>query len=218
MKNSLVALTALLALSPAIAVASPYDDYAAFNLANANIEASAEVTTQEGDLEITTNAQGEVTEMVMLSDVAFEFGSAELSKDAVVVLTAIASKLDGVSGLEIEGHTDNIGGEAENIALGLARAKAVAEWLMKNDYLAESELTLLSAGESNPLVPNVGPDGADDAIARAQNRRVAFHVVDTEQDIENIEQGAVQNAVQDATVVEAPAEPKVENAKEISPS
>ena len=193
MKITLAALSALCVSMPMVASASPADYAAAYNHVISEIEAEPdaneeiEATFDQSGLDITRNAEGEVTEMVMFSDVAFEFGSAELSSDAIAILEAVAAKLKSVPGLEIEGHTDSIGGEDDNLALGLARAETVGGWLIERGYFDSDALTLISAGEASPLVPNLRPDGGDDAVARAQNRRVAFHVVEPEFELEKVE-------------------------------
>lgn len=210
MKKSLVATTALLALFPALATATADDYDAGFNISAPVVEADETVAAadetvaaQDGALAITTDAHGEVTEMAMLSDVAFEFGSARLSPRAVAVLEIVAGELDGAAALEIVGHTDSIGSDAQNLALGLARAQAVGAWLQSNGYFVDSDLILLSEGEANPVLPNVLPDGSDDANARAQNRRVTFHVMEPEQDTP-VEAAFVDDAVaaEDVTSVE----------------
>lgn len=63
------------------------------------------------------------------------------------------------------GHTDDIGPEDYNLALGLRRAQAVKDYMVKHG-IAEERISIKSKGESQPAVPNDSPP------SRALNRRV----------------------------------------------
>ena len=63
------------------------------------------------------------------------------------------------------GHTDDIGPEDYNLALGLRRAQAVKDYMVKHG-IAEERISIKSMGESQPVVPNNSPPN------RALNRRV----------------------------------------------
>lgn len=67
--------------------------------------------------------------------------------------------------MTVEGHTDSVGGEAANQKLSERRAEAVKAYLVKAGIDA-SRLTAAGLGMSKPVASN------DDAIGRAQNRRV----------------------------------------------
>ncbi|KAF0151060.1 MAG: OmpA/MotB domain protein [Ignavibacteria bacterium] len=71
--------------------------------------------------------------------------------------------------VEIEGYTDNIGSESYNQKLSERRAEAVKKYLVSKG-VAESRLTVLGKGESNPVADNATADG------RAMNRRIEFKV------------------------------------------
>ena len=68
-------------------------------------------------------------------------------------------------------HTDDQGADDYNLKLSEARAKAVADWLIKKKIDA-ARITWKGYGESKPLVK--GTTEAD----RSQNRRVEFKVVE----------------------------------------
>jgi flagellar motor protein MotB len=75
--------------------------------------------------------------------------------------------------LEVEGHTDNqplrsTERYADNIALGKARAKAVAAFLTTEGGLPASMITSTSAGANRPPHPNTSPD------SRRRNRTVVL--------------------------------------------
>ena len=72
--------------------------------------------------------------------------------------------------IEIQGHTDSDGTEAENLELSTRRAQSV------NDYLVGAgidagRMTTVGYGESAPKVPN------DTADNKQLNRRIDFVVV-----------------------------------------
>jgi len=69
----------------------------------------------------------------------------------------------------IVGHTDNTGDEAANMAVGLARANAVRDWLQQNVEPAPKFRTE-SRGPSQPIVSNDTEEG------RSRNRRVEVAV------------------------------------------
>ena len=69
----------------------------------------------------------------------------------------------------IVGHTDNVGEDRENVALGLGRAKAIARILTTNG-IAANRVKVESKGESEPVTGNESEDG------RHQNRRVVITV------------------------------------------
>jgi outer membrane protein OmpA-like peptidoglycan-associated protein len=68
--------------------------------------------------------------------------------------------------LLIEGHTDNVGSAASNLALSDARAAAVKAALVGEFGIAADRLTTKGLGDTKPAVPNTTSEG------RAQNRRV----------------------------------------------
>ena len=138
----------------------------------------AEIAASDPALSVRTNEDGEADAMVMLADVLFGFGDASLSPDAQEVLAGIAEKLDGVPSLAITGHTDAIGAESINLALGQRRAEAVRDWLIQNTALDADAITAQSLGEADPIAPNQTADGADNPEGRALNRRVEFTLPD----------------------------------------
>jgi len=71
--------------------------------------------------------------------------------------------------LEIQGHTDNVGGEEYNKTLSENRAKAVKKYLIDKGVKAE-RITAKGFGLSKPIDTNDTPEG------RAKNRRVEFYI------------------------------------------
>lgn len=101
----------------------------------------------------------------------FQVGSASLSPDATALLDeAIAILTDNAATvLTVEGHTDDVGSEGDNLALSEARARAVVDYLVAGGIEA-TRLTAVGYGEARPIAGN------DTAEGRAENRRIEFVV------------------------------------------
>jgi len=86
------------------------------------------------------------------------------SKTALDSLLA-AARNQAAWSLSIEGHTDNIGGDAHNQTLSEKRAAAVKAYLVKAG-VDEKRLTTKGFGASKPVASN------DTSLGRSENRRV----------------------------------------------
>ena len=121
-------------------------------------------------------AEGKLLYETVLTDekVKFGFDVAELSPEAKAALDEFANGLvsagKGVY-IEIQGHTDAIGGESYNEHLGLERAEAVRRYLSQQHKFPLHRINIISYGESAPVADNDSREG------RAQNRRVALVVL-----------------------------------------
>ena len=98
----------------------------------------------------------------------FDFGSATIKPESEPVLKEIADALtkNPAWKLSVEGHTDNVGGEAPNMDLSRRRATAVKEALTARFHVDAGKLATAGFGASRPKEPN------DTAEGRARNRRV----------------------------------------------
>lgn len=105
----------------------------------------------------------------VLEDVFFEFDKADLSSDAKRKLENNARQLkDAMSvTIQIEGHCDERGTNAYNLALGERRAKAAAGYLRQLG-VAGSRISTVSYGEEKPFAMG------HDESAWAKNRRAHF--------------------------------------------
>jgi outer membrane protein OmpA-like peptidoglycan-associated protein len=102
----------------------------------------------------------------------FPFNSTERDRDPKVedFLKELCAKHKATNAtFALVGHTDNVGTDEENIALGLARAKTVAQSLRRNG-IAANRINTTSKGESEPVADNSTDEG------RQQNRRVVITV------------------------------------------
>jgi outer membrane protein OmpA-like peptidoglycan-associated protein len=109
---------------------------------------------------------------IVLKNVFFETGSAELRPESITELTRLKELLEENPGLRIRinGHTDNVGSEEDNQLLSENRAKAVYTFLVENGIDAE-RLRYKGFGESQPIAGNERPEG------RQTNRRTEFEVI-----------------------------------------
>ncbi|MCE7924635.1 MAG: OmpA family protein [Haliscomenobacteraceae bacterium CHB4] len=102
----------------------------------------------------------------------FPFNSTERDRDAKVdaYLKQLCDKHKGTAAtFNVVGHTDNVGTDEENMALGLARARTVVRTLTENG-IAANRIQTSSKGESEPVADNATDEG------RQKNRRVVITV------------------------------------------
>jgi outer membrane protein OmpA-like peptidoglycan-associated protein len=122
------------------------------------------------NLDARATARGVV---VRLPDVLFEFGRADLTRDARRKARDVAAVLKREAPdrrISIEGHTDSTGSKASNQRLSEARAASVADALV-NAGINRRRLRTRGFGETRPIAPNT-VRGRDDPEGRAKNRRV----------------------------------------------
>jgi outer membrane protein OmpA-like peptidoglycan-associated protein len=98
----------------------------------------------------------------------FDFSKDTLRPESERVLDQIAEVLRNNPDwrLDVEGHTDNIGGDAYNLDLSRRRAAAVERALVDRHHIAADRLTPAGFGAARPKASN------DTLSGRAQNRRV----------------------------------------------
>ncbi len=109
--------------------------------------------------------------IVNMSDVLFDTGSATLKPGAREKLAKISGILLAHPGLslQIEGHTDSIGGDDFNQQLSERRSDSVRDFLAEQGVRGSS-MTALGFGKSQPVASNDSPEG------RQRNRRVELVV------------------------------------------
>ena len=107
--------------------------------------------------------------------VRFKTNSYELTKDAKSALDEFAQKvkaLDKGVYLEIQGHTDDTGGNDYNDQLGQQRAEAVRRYLSREHKIPLGRMSTISYGDTLPVESNKTAKG------RSQNRRVVIVVLE----------------------------------------
>ena len=104
---------------------------------------------------------------VDIDTITFESGSWEVSPDQGNRLAVIAGSIN--RGIEtnpsevflIEGHTDAVGNEVDNLSLSDRRAEAVALILTEQFQVPPENLTTQGYGEQHLKVPTEGPERAN---------------------------------------------------------
>lgn len=129
--------------------------------------ANAGATTGAG-----TGIPEDAGKAIGLEPVYFDFDSYLLDVNARKTLTINARWLDGNQGTRIiiEGHADEIGSEAYNLALGEKRALAVYRYI-ETLGVKHDRMETISYGEEKPAV------SGHDEDSLAKNRRVEFVIV-----------------------------------------
>jgi outer membrane protein OmpA-like peptidoglycan-associated protein len=103
----------------------------------------------------------------------FDTGRASIRPESKRVLDEIATVLKAhgeLKRIRVEGHTDNVGGQAYNLDLSERRAKAVVEALITRG-IARERLAAAGFGFGKPIASNAT------AFGRAKNRRVEFTIL-----------------------------------------
>ncbi len=97
----------------------------------------------------------------------FEQGTTTLTPQSADVLTALRAEIAGRSGPEVEviGHTDTVGGGADNDQLSAKRAEEVLTWLASQGF-DRSMMSAVGRGERQLMQPTM------DNVDNPANRRV----------------------------------------------
>jgi len=102
-----------------------------------------------------------------MSDVLFKTGSFELlpgARERLAKVSGIVLAYPGLH-LDVEGHTDSVGGDEYNMQLSQRRAQAVRDYLVQQG-IPDSAIVSRGFGKTKPVATNDTPEG------RQQNRRV----------------------------------------------
>jgi len=107
--------------------------------------------------------------------VYFDFDRSEITSNSKLALDKLIQifKEYPETNLLVEGHTDDKGADAYNLALSERRAMAVGNYL-KSKNISPSRLTINWYGESQPKAENTSD------VNRAENRRVEFAITANE--------------------------------------
>ena len=107
----------------------------------------------------------------------FDYDNATVNPRASKQLRIIADILreDPKKKIHINGHTDALGTADYNEGLSDSRAAAVRQILLAHGIPGDQIVTK-AYGFSAPKAPNVNPDGTDNPMGRAQNRRAEVYL------------------------------------------
>jgi outer membrane protein OmpA-like peptidoglycan-associated protein len=140
----------------------------------ARAEAEKKLAAAMKSLEEIAKIKEEQRGLVITLDGAVLFASGKTA-----LLPIAQSKLDKVAEvlqqqsddkkIVVEGHTDSMGSDADNLKLSQGRAEAVRSHLVSKGVKAD-RITAVGKGESTPIADNKSPEG------RANNRRVEIVV------------------------------------------
>ncbi|OFX18293.1 MAG: hypothetical protein A2033_17750 [Bacteroidetes bacterium GWA2_31_9] len=111
----------------------------------------------------------EVGTTIKLNNIYFETNSANLKPESIVVLDNFIEFLEENQTIKfiIQGHTDDVGDDAQNMILSTERAKSVYNYLVLMD-IDPSRISYKGLGETKPVAKN------DSDAHRALNRRTEF--------------------------------------------
>jgi outer membrane protein OmpA-like peptidoglycan-associated protein/tetratricopeptide (TPR) repeat protein len=114
----------------------------------------------------------ELNKSYRINDIYFAFNSFDLSGESESILDLLIEFLEENPSIyiEIQGHTDNIGNDAENMKLSANRAKSVYNYLISKN-IAPKRLTYKGYGKTVPVASNDTEEG------RAKNRRTVFVII-----------------------------------------
>lgn len=110
---------------------------------------------------------------VVLNNIFFEIGKAELKPISYVELNKAVTlmKENKTMVIEVGGHTDSQGADANNLSLSQRRAQSVVEYIVLAG-IERNRLVAKGYGESVPIADNNTKEG------RAANRRTEFVIVE----------------------------------------
>ena len=120
----------------------------------------------EKDAEVKAVETGKVCD---LRDIYYETNDYSLTSESKMLLALFIEflKENPTVKVEIQGHTDNIGRDDDNLLLSENRAKSVYDYVVSQGIPA-NRLRYKGYGESNPIADNNTAEG------RAKNRRTVF--------------------------------------------
>lgn len=109
----------------------------------------------------------------VIDNIEYATGAADLYPRSFITLDEFAEylKLNPSMKVEIQGHTDNVGKDADNITLSEHRAANVKKYL-EGKGIAVNRITAKGYGAGKPIADNNTVDG------RAKNRRTEFLILD----------------------------------------
>ena len=111
----------------------------------------------------------ELNQSYRINDIYFSFNKFDLSDESMFLLDQLIEFLSENPGIfiQIQGHTDNIGNDADNMRLSDHRARSVYNYFVLRG-ISSSRLTYKGFGKTMPVTGNDTEEG------RARNRRTVF--------------------------------------------
>lgn len=135
----------------------------------AQAETSSTVAAQRGPDWNTGSRRTDDTVVTLGADVLFEFGTARLTPTGAGRIAEVAAKAPQGANVQVDGHTDSVGGDSANMRLSRQRAEAVSTAI--STARPDLKLRVEGFGETRPVADNTR-NGRDYPRGREQNRRV----------------------------------------------
>jgi outer membrane protein OmpA-like peptidoglycan-associated protein len=109
---------------------------------------------------------------ILLNNIFFETNKSDILPSSYPEMDRLADimKEHPEMKIELSGHTDNVGSDADNIKLSQARSESVMKYLV-NKGISNDRLITKGYGESRPVETNEHEAG------RAKNRRMEFRIL-----------------------------------------
>lgn len=133
-------------------------------------------------IDIPMNPLTSSTENV-LANIFFDLGKSTLRKVSAIELKNLASFLNRNPTIKIElgGHTDSRGNEADNLLLSTERAKAVYDYLIVIEHISKERLSYKGYGKTQPIFSDKTIETIktteEKEIAHQKNRRTVYKII-----------------------------------------
>ncbi len=164
-----IALIVVAGALPSVACAPiAFESDAPIAIAQPQAEPKAEPAPRQETKRVTVTKD----RLVITEKIRFKKNSAEIdpvSRSLIAEIGAAIVGTPGISRLDIDGHTCDLGSDNHNLRLSRERAKAVREALIA-EGVADRVLEAQGYGETKPTVEN------DSDSNRERNRRVEFNI------------------------------------------
>lgn len=130
---------------------------------------------------------GQAIRVTFDSGILFASSSANLSQKSITSLKAFAenAKANGLTNIQIIGHTDNTGSDRINDPLSVNRAKSVYNYLVGQGVDAK-RMSFVGKGSHEPIADNSTAEG------RKENRRVEVYILPSQEMIEAAQNGTLK--------------------------
>lgn len=116
--------------------------------------------------------------IIIATDSLFDRDQSTITPTGELALSQLVEKVSQWSEhpVVIECHTDSFGFENYIRKLSQERADCLRSWFIQRNLLQDIQVEAVGVGKVKPLLPNQKPNGKDDLVAMAVNRRVEIHV------------------------------------------
>jgi len=104
----------------------------------------------------------------------------------------------------IECHTDSFGFDTYIRKLSQERAERLRLWFLQRGLLDDVQVTAIGVGKGHPIAPNQTPDGKDNLVGMAANRRIEI-IVDKTKAIEVAVLDPIHQSIEEPSNTPPPA-------------